>query len=176
VGEGAIALVSFAFPHKAIHLGARVRPLPDDGSVPHMPGWRWLHTPGHTAGHVSLFRDGDRCLIAGDAFATTKQESLYAVVTQEPEVNGPPAYFTPDWASARRSVDRLAAVRPAIAATGHGPPMSGQELNDGLHKLVREFDRIAVPDRGRYVRRSAPTREPGYGGRRGRHPPWLGGR
>ena len=157
VGEGAIALMSFAFPHKAIDLGARVRPLPDDGSVPHMPGWRWLHTPGHTAGHVSLFRDEDRCLIAGDAFVTTKQESLYAVVTQEPEVNGAPAYFTPDWANARRSVERLAALRPAIAATGHGPPTRGQELNDGLEKLVREFDRIAVPGRGRYVRGSAPS-------------------
>jgi glyoxylase-like metal-dependent hydrolase (beta-lactamase superfamily II) len=157
VGEGAIALMSFAFPHKAIDLGARVRPLPDDGSAPHMPGWRWLHTPGHTAGHVSLFRDEDRCLIAGDAFVTTKQESLYAVVTQEPEVNGPPPYFTPDWANARRSVERLAALRPAIAAAGHGPPMRGQELNDGLEKLVREFDRIAVPDRGRYVRGSAPA-------------------
>jgi glyoxylase-like metal-dependent hydrolase (beta-lactamase superfamily II) len=39
-----------------------------------MPGRRWLHTPGHTAGHVS-FRDHDRCLIVGDAFVTTKQES-----------------------------------------------------------------------------------------------------
>ena len=149
--------MSFAFPNKAIDLGARVRVLPDDGSVPHMPGWRWLHTPGHTAGHVSLFRDGDRTLIAGDAFVTTKQESLYAVVTQEPEVHGPPAYFTPDWANARRSVERLAALRPAIAATGHGPPMGGQELSDGLETLAREFDRIAVPERGRYVQRSTPS-------------------
>jgi glyoxylase-like metal-dependent hydrolase (beta-lactamase superfamily II) len=157
VGKGAIALMSFAFPNKAIDLGPRVRPLPDDGGVPHMPGWRWLHTPGHTAGHVSLFRDSDRCLIAGDAFTTTKQESLYAAVTQEPEVNGPPAYFTPDWANARRSVERLAALRPALAATGHGPPMGGQELSDGLERLVREFDRIAVPEQGRYVRESAPS-------------------
>jgi glyoxylase-like metal-dependent hydrolase (beta-lactamase superfamily II) len=156
VGGGAMALMSFAYPNRAIDLGARVRSLPDDGSVPHMPGWRWLHTPGHTAGHVSLFRDDDRCLIAGDAFVTTKQESLYAVVTQEPEVHGPPAYFTPDWANARRSVERLAALRPALAATGHGPPIGGPELNDGLEKLVREFDRIAVPERGRYVRSPAP--------------------
>jgi glyoxylase-like metal-dependent hydrolase (beta-lactamase superfamily II) len=151
-----MALMWFAYPNRAIDLGARVRALPDDGSVPHMPGWRWLHTPGHTAGHISLFRDEDRCLVAGDAFVTTKQESLYAVVTQEPEVHGPPAYFTPDWANARRSVERLAALRPALAATGHGPPMAGQELNDGLEKLVREFDRIAVPERGRYVRSPAP--------------------
>ena len=104
-----------------------------------------------------MFRDEDRCLIAGDAFVTTKQESLYAVVTQDPEVHGPPAYFTPDWANARRSVERMAALRPAIAATGHGPPLRGQKLNDELERLVRDFDRIAVPDRGGYVRGSAPA-------------------
>ena len=155
VGKGVMALMSFAYPNQAIDLGARIRPLPDDGSVPHMPGWHWIHTPGHTAGHISLFCEEDRCLIAGDAFVTTKQESLYAVVTQEPEVHGPPAYFTPDWASARRSVEELAALRPAIAATGHGTPMIGRELSEGLERLVRDFDAIAVADQGRYVRRSA---------------------
>ncbi|HLT01254.1 MAG TPA: MBL fold metallo-hydrolase [Geminicoccaceae bacterium] len=152
VGKGAMALMSIAYPNAAIDLGARVRPLPDDGSVPHMPGWRWIHTPGHTAGHVSLFREADRCLIAGDAFVTVKQESLYAVATQEREVHGPPAYFTPDWANARRSVERLVALDPAIAATGHGTPMRDEELRDGLARLVRRFDRVAVPDQGRYVR------------------------
>ena len=67
-------------------------------------------------------------------------------------MHGPPAYFTPDWTNARRSVERLAALEPAIAATGHGTPMRDQELREGLDRLVREFDRIAVPDHGRYVR------------------------
>lgn len=93
-----------------------------------MPGWHWIHTPGHTPGHVSLFREDDRCLIAGDAFVTVKQESLYAVATQEQEIHGPPAHFTPDWAAARQSVERLARLPPAIAATGHGTPMRGLEM------------------------------------------------
>jgi glyoxylase-like metal-dependent hydrolase (beta-lactamase superfamily II) len=151
VGKGAMALLSFAYPNKASDLGDRVRALPADGSVPAMPGWRWLHTPGHTAGHVSLFREADRCLIAGDAFVTVKQESLYAVMTQEQEIHGPPAYFTPDWAAARQSVEKLAALRPAIAATGHGTPMRGPELAHGLALLVEEFGEIAVPSQGRYV-------------------------
>lgn len=67
-------------------------------------------------------------------------------------MHGPPAYLTPDWASARRSVERLAALEPAIAATGHGTPVRDQELRDGLERLVRKFERIAVPDQGRYVR------------------------
>lgn len=151
VGKGAMALLSFTYPNKGIDLGARAQNLPDDGSIPHMPGWRWIHTPGHTPGHVSLFRDSDRLLIAGDAFVTTKQESLYAVLTQAEEVNGPPAYFTPDWAAARRSVEKLAALQPEIAATGHGTPLRGAELHRGLERLVAEFDDIAVPDQGRYV-------------------------
>lgn len=101
VGKGAMALLSFAYPNKAIDLGDRVRALPEDGSVPGVPGWRWLHTPGHADGHVSFFRESDRLLVAGDAFVTTKQESLYAVATQKRAVHGPPAYFTPDWHAAR---------------------------------------------------------------------------
>lgn len=151
VGKGVMALMSFTYPNKAIDLGSRMQLLPEDESVPHMPGWRWVHTPGHTPGHISLFRESDRCMIVGDAFVTVKQESLYAVVTQEQEIHGPPAYFTPDWEAARHSVERLAALQPSIAATGHGTPMSGEELTRGLEKLVREFEAIAIPDQGRYV-------------------------
>jgi glyoxylase-like metal-dependent hydrolase (beta-lactamase superfamily II) len=152
VGGGVMALLSFAYPNKAIDLGGRVQALPADGSVPGAPDWRWLHTPGHTAGHVSLFRDADRTLVAGDAFVTTKQESLYAVATQELELHGPPAYFTPDWAAAGQSVRLLAALDPEVAATGHGRPVGGEALRTGLGRLVAEFDRLAVPPRGRYVR------------------------
>ncbi len=151
VGKGAMALLSFAYPAKAIDLGARVQPLPGDGIVPGMPNWRWIHAPGHTAGQVALFRQRDRLLIAGDAFVTVEQESLYAVARQEQEVHGPPAYFTPDWDAARRSVETLAGLRPAIAATGHGTPMRGAALTEGLDALVANFDEVAVPDRGRYV-------------------------
>jgi len=151
VGKGAMALLSFAYPERAIDLGARVQALPVDGQVPFMPEWRWIHTPGHTEGHVSFFRDRDRLLIAGDAFVTVQQESLYDVATQKQEVHGPPAYFTPDWLAARRSVETLAALQPTIAATGHGTPMAGEELAQGLQELVTHFDDIAVPDHGKYV-------------------------
>jgi glyoxylase-like metal-dependent hydrolase (beta-lactamase superfamily II) len=151
VGKGMMALMSFAYPNKAIDLGNRVQALPNDGSIPHMSGWRWVHTPGHTDGHVSLFRDEDRLLVAGDAFVTTKQESLYEVMQQKQGVQGPPAYFTPDWIAARASVEKLAALKPLIAATGHGTPMGGAELTAGLEELLAHFDEIAVPDSGKYV-------------------------
>ena len=151
VGGGAMAALSWTYPREPIDLGSRVRALPEDGSVPGMPGWRWVHTPGHTAGHIALFRDADRTLIAGDAFVTTKQESALAVLTQRPEVHGPPAYFTPDWEAARRSVQELAWLQPAVAATGHGVPLRGEAMRHALNDLAREFDARAVPEHGRYV-------------------------
>jgi glyoxylase-like metal-dependent hydrolase (beta-lactamase superfamily II) len=148
---GLMALSAPLFPRGPIDLRPNVRTLPADGSVPGMPGWRWLHTPGHTPGHISLFRDSDRALIAGDAFVTTKQESAYSVLTQKQEVHGSPKYFTPDWSTARESVERLARLRPLLAATGHGVPMQGGELLDQLDMLVRNFDELAVPRHGKYV-------------------------
>ena len=161
VGGGAMARMAGLFPRGPIDLGARVRTLPADGAVPGLPGWRWLHTPGHTAGHVSLFRDADRTLVAGDAFVTTKQESMTAVLSQRKEIHGPPAYFTPDWDQARDSVRRLAELRPELAATGHGPAMRGQRLRDDLELLARDFDRLARPAHGRYVRTPATMDERG---------------
>ena len=155
VGGGAMAALSRFYPRGPIFLGERAQPLPADGAVPGMSGWRWVHTPGHTAGHVSLFRDEDRALIAGDAVITTKQESAFAVLTQRPEVHGPPAYYTQDWRASRESVERLAALEPAVLVTGHGRPMRGAAMLDALRTLARDFDRVAVPRRGRYVRQPA---------------------
>ena len=151
VGGGMMALLSPLFPRGPIDVGARLRPLPEDGSVPHMPGWRWIHTPGHSPGHVSFWREADRALIVGDAFITTAQESAYAAATQAPELHGPPQYFTPDWMSARASVERLAALEPEMALTGHGPPVRGPALRQALHRLASEFEEVAVPSHGRYV-------------------------
>ena len=156
VGGGLTALLSPLFPRGPVDVRDRLRSLPEDGSVPPMPGWRWLHTPGHSVGHVSLWREADRALIAGDAFVTTAQESAYAAVTQEPELHGPPRYFTHDWHAARESVRRLAGLEPELAVTGHGRAMRGAAMREALHRLARDFDHLAVPDHGRFV--DAPQR------------------
>ncbi|MFD1408747.1 MBL fold metallo-hydrolase [Kroppenstedtia eburnea] len=152
VEGGLVAKLSPMFPNEPVNLGSHVTALPGDGSIPHMSGWRWIHTPGHTPGHISLFRDQDRSLIAGDALITVKQDSLYQVITQEKELNGPPRYLTTDWNAAKESVKKLAALKPAAMVTGHGHPLSGKELAEGLDQLVREFDSRAIPDYGRYVK------------------------
>jgi glyoxylase-like metal-dependent hydrolase (beta-lactamase superfamily II) len=151
VDDGLIAKLSPMFPTEAIDLGSKVKALPSSGTVPHMEGWQWIHTPGHTEGHISLFREKDRALIAGDAFVTVKQESLYSVLTQNLEIHGPPKYLTPDWDSSWESVKVLEKLNPTLAVTGHGHPVSGEWLSKNLSMLSRDFDKIAVPKQGKYV-------------------------
>lgn len=151
VEGGLVAKMSPMFPIEPINLGKHVEQLPRTGTIPLLPEWRWIHTPGHTPGHISLYRERDHSLIVGDAFVTVKQESVYKVFTQEQEISGPPRYLTTDWQSAKESVRKLDSLKPALAVTGHGLPMVGELLTKSLHKLVHEFDRIAVPEFGRYV-------------------------
>jgi glyoxylase-like metal-dependent hydrolase (beta-lactamase superfamily II) len=161
VGGGFVASVmSRFFPEKPINLGNYLNALPSDHSIPEMPDWHWIPTPGHSPGHISLFREADSALIVGDAFVTTKQESFFSVLCQRQEVSRPPAYFTPDWTSAQNSVQRLASMQPSIAATGHGIPMHGEALRRGLQYLASHFDELK-PNRGRYCFNAAETNESG---------------
>lgn len=143
-GGGMMSVLSPLFPRGPFDLGSRVRALPADGSVPGLPGWRWLPTPGHSPGHVSLFRDSDGALIAGDAITTTKPESLVAHLTRRPELHGPPAYLTPDGDEARASVRRLAECSPTVVVAGHGPPMRGAALLHALRMLTARLDARAA--------------------------------
>jgi len=150
VGGGFLSLTSPFFSRGPIDVSPWLRALPADGAVPGMPGWRWIHTPGHTAGHISLWRPDDKTLIAGDAFITTNQESAYAAAMQRPELHGPPTYFTPDWESAGESVRRLAALLPELVLAGHGRPLRGESMRNALALLARDFEQIAIPHPRRY--------------------------
>lgn len=156
VGGGMMAALARFYPRGPVNVANRLRTLPADGSVPGMAGWRWIHTPGHSVGHVSLWREGDRTIVAGDAFITTRQESAYAVATQKPEMHGPPTYYTIEWDKAKSSVTALAALEPDLVLTGHGEAMKGAEMRNALLRLAREFDALATPKVGRYL--DAPAR------------------
>lgn len=151
VGGGLMARLSFTYPNEAINLDDRIFSLPDDHSIPGVTGWKWVHTPGHTPGHVSLFREEDRFLIAGDAIVSVKQESLWSVLLQDKQLHGPPSYFTTDWQAAHQSVQDIRRLEPAIAVTGHGHALTGDMLKDSLERLDLDFEQTAVPDHGKYV-------------------------
>lgn len=151
VEGGMVAKLSPTFPVDPIDLGSRVMAYPEDGTVPHLPEFQWIHVPRHTPGHVALFREKDRLLLSADAFVSTKQENLYQVATQQFEINGPPAYLTTDWEAAKESVIRLQQLKPEYAVTGHGPASRGEDLQTGLERLVERWEDEVVPDHGRFV-------------------------
>lgn len=80
-------------------------------------GFQVLDTPGHSAGHISLWRESDRTLVCGDVFNNLN------VLTGMPGLHEPPAFFTPDPERNRQSMRRLAALEPQLVCFGHGRPL-----------------------------------------------------
>ncbi|RRA48180.1 MBL fold metallo-hydrolase [Acidipila sp. EB88] len=145
-GGGMMSLLSPLYPKGPVNLTGRLVEL-STGMSQLMPGWEVIHTPGHTPGHCSLYQASDRTLLVGDAFCTTKPESFFeASIAQAPELHGPPAYFTSDWAAAQASVERLSAMDVAVVAPGHGKPLAGEDLGAELRLLAARFRAVAVPE------------------------------
>ncbi|MBB4634304.1 MBL fold metallo-hydrolase [Longimicrobium terrae] len=85
----------------------------ESGELDGAPGWRWLWTPGHTAGHLSLFRAEDGVLIAGDA--------VLPRITPTLGVNRQRADPVGDYGAA---LHRLLALAPSLVLPGHGDPIA----------------------------------------------------
>ena len=155
---GLMSQMARFFPRSPYNVGHRLRELPSNGELDELPGWYIVPTPGHTPGHVSLFREHDAVLLAGDALCTVDQQSFAKTIVQYREFASPPAYATTDWQAARRSLQKLADLRPSIVIAGHGQPISGRSTADQLDKFVQEFQ---PPKDGRYVRQAVIADETG---------------
>jgi glyoxylase-like metal-dependent hydrolase (beta-lactamase superfamily II) len=154
---GALAFLSRFFMTQPHNLEGRVREL-HAGDVPGMSNWQWLATPGHSPGHIALFRSSDRVLLAGDAFATVNMDSWSGLITGKQQLSPPPRPFTTDWESAQSSIKELASLRPNVAGCGHGIPIADSNLPDRMQSFSQV---IRPPRRGRYARRPARTDENG---------------
>jgi glyoxylase-like metal-dependent hydrolase (beta-lactamase superfamily II) len=113
-GEADVAGITSAKPLQAVNDGDEIF------------GLQIIGTPGHTAGHVSVFDPSTSVLVAGDALRTT--DGL---------VGSDPAH-TADAAQAVASVRRLATLNPQAILPGHGDPLTSgaaealQRLADSL--------------------------------------------
>ncbi len=85
-------------------------------------GFRVVHAPGHTPGHVIFFRESDRVAIAGDVLANIN------FVTGRPGLREPPRVFCVDAEQNRRSIKILWELRPSLVCFGHGPPLRDPEV------------------------------------------------
>jgi glyoxylase-like metal-dependent hydrolase (beta-lactamase superfamily II) len=95
-----------------------------------LAGFRVVHTPGHTPGHVLFFRESDRVAIAGDVLANIN------FLTRKPGLREPPFFFSVDRMQNRRSVQTLINLRPNVVCFGHGPPLYDCRL---LERLVERW-------------------------------------
>ncbi|MBJ2123166.1 MBL fold metallo-hydrolase [Flavobacterium sp. IB48] len=78
-------------------------------------GFTVIETPGHSSGHISFFREKDRVLIVGDVMTNMN------LLTTKVGLHEPPHLFTADKETNRKSILKLASLKPKILCFGHGP-------------------------------------------------------
>ena len=86
-------------------------PIADGEVLPLLGGLGVVHTPGHTPGSVCLYAERHRLLFTGDVLQVKRGRLTYAS-----------AFFSHDYAGARASVERLAALDVGTIALSHYPP------------------------------------------------------
>lgn len=91
-------------PEVAAESGAQ-----DGERLPSVGGVLAVYTPGHTPGHLSLYLEAHRVLVAGDA-----------LVVADGQLQGPRPEVTLNMEEALRSVARLAALEPEYVVCYHG--------------------------------------------------------
>lgn len=89
-----------------------------------------IDTPGHTPGHISLWREADRVLILGDVASHRNPLALGNGLRE------PSRLLTYDPLENRRSIRKLAALGPRLVCFGHGPPLAdGRRFVRWAHDL-----------------------------------------
>ncbi|KAF2507809.1 MBL fold metallo-hydrolase [Flavobacterium zhairuonense] len=93
-------------------------------------GFTVIETPGHSRGHISFFREKDGVLIVGDVMTNMN------LLTTKVGLNEPPHLFTANKETNRKSIQKLAFLKPKILCFGHGPAL----INNGeLEKFVQSM-------------------------------------
>jgi glyoxylase-like metal-dependent hydrolase (beta-lactamase superfamily II) len=100
------------------------RTFTDGETLPIAGGLVVIHTPGHTPGHVSLYHQPSKTLIAGDAS-----------VAKDGELMGPNPSHTPNMAQAIESLKKLLAYDIENIICYHGGLVQGN-IRERLAKLV----------------------------------------
>lgn len=116
-------------------IGDCAQPVNPDDVPPGLTGWQCVPTPGHTPGHVAFFRPQDRVLISGDALVTLQVNSVVGVLLQRSGVSAPPWYTTWNKSASEASLRMLVRLEPTVLASGHGIPLDGDVLAEGLAGL-----------------------------------------
>lgn len=90
-----------------------------------MSGLTVVHTPGHTAGSVCLYKDGV-AMFVGDALRTDSEG--------KPGLSS--ASMTADMEKAKESAKKIAGYRYELLLPGHGPPIT-KDASKAMAKFVQ---------------------------------------
>jgi hydroxyacylglutathione hydrolase len=111
-----------AFTHRFVWDGG---PVHIDGTVregDRLAGFEVVELPGHAPGQIGLWRERDRVALVSDCFYVTDMRGR----PQPPSV--PLDEYNLDTAQAKRSIAKLAALRPTVACPGHLGPLTGPDV------------------------------------------------
>jgi glyoxylase-like metal-dependent hydrolase (beta-lactamase superfamily II) len=108
----------------------RVDEYLEDGSRLDLAGGiRVIFTPGHTPGHLSLYLERPKVLVAGDA-----------LTAEDGYLKGPNPSMTPGMRQAMQSIRRLADLEIEMIVCYHGGVVS-EDANGQLRRVVQEVSR-----------------------------------
>lgn len=80
-----------------------------------------IDTPGHSRGHIALWRAKDRTLVLADVLFNLNP------LTMRSGLSEPPLSLTLDPAQNRDSARKVAELEPELVLFGHGPALRGSE-------------------------------------------------
>ena len=110
------------FSHRFVWDGG---PVQVDGTVEEgdvVAGFEVVDLSGHAPGLIALWRERDRVALVSDCFYMTDMHGR----PQPPAV--PVDAYNLDTAQAKRSIAKLAALRPRVALPGHLGPLDGPDV------------------------------------------------
>ena len=110
------------FSHRFVWDGG---PVHVDGTVEEgdvVAGFEVVDLPGHAPGLIGLWRASDRVALVSDCFYMTDLHGR----PQPPAV--PPDPYNFDTEQAKRSIAKLASLRPAVVLPGHRGPLTGPDV------------------------------------------------
>lgn len=97
-----------------------------DGEIlPYCGGITVIYTPGHTMGHICLYHNNSKTLIAGDA-----------LVLVNGQLHGPRPEVTADIESAMKSLEKLTRYDIETVICYHGGVYQGSDTNQKLKELA----------------------------------------
>ena len=100
-------------------------------------GFEVIEFPGHAPGLIGLWREEDRVALVSDTIYVVDSARLKPL--PEGEASVPHPAWAWDHQEAKRSVEKLAELRPKMVFAGHGEALEGDDLRSVLIGAAQKF-------------------------------------